>query len=331
MIKLAKFKHLNLEEREKIYLWHNLGVKDREIGRRLKRDHKTIAYEVEINERYGKKYMPCAAQKRAQRVENNQRYKAPLKNPQIFLYVREKLRSCLTPEMIAGRIGIDIKGVSIGTETIYRYIYSNQAKRYKLWRYLPSGRSKRQRIHGRKVQNKGKAPNAVSIDKRAKYVLKRKQKGHWETDNVEGPRSSRPALSVTVERTTRFHIITKIPNQTALVKSNALISRLSIYPWQLLRTITCDNGHENYTHEITAEALNTKIYFCHAYSSWEKPTVENRNKSIRRFFPKGTDFSKVRVSEVQAVENILNNTPMKCLGWMTPYEIMQRELSLIND
>jgi len=327
---LKKFRHLSLEEREKLYLWHEIGFSNREIGKRLGRDHKTIGYELKQNTRYGKRYLPCIAQKRAKRIGDRQRFKAPLKNPQIFLYVREKLRIFWSPEIISGRISIDIKGASIDKDTIYEYVYSKPARRYRLWRYLTCGRAKKQKKLGRKVQNKGKVPGAVSIDKRSKIVLKRKQAGHWETDNVEGIRSSRPALSVTVERSIRFHIISKIHNQTALVKTKALVNRLNIYPSNLLRSITCDNGHENYAHRITAQVLNVPIYFCHAYHSWEKPTVENRNKWIRRYFPKGTDFSKVSVKQIQSVENILNNTPMKCLDFRTPYEMMQKKLSLVK-
>lgn len=328
MISLS-FKHLNLEERENLFLWREFGISYREIGKRLGRDHKTISEEIKRNTKYGKKYFPCNAQKRAVRIGNKQRYKAPLSCPEVFLYVREKLRLFWSPEIIAGRIGIDIPNASIDTETIYRYIYSKTARKYKLWRYLPLGRKKRMRKLGRKVRNKGKVPNAVSIDNRSKIVANRKQEGHWETDNIEGIRKSKPALSVTVERSIRFHLIAKIPNQTAIIKSDTLVTQLIAFPPNLRRSITQDNGKENYAHEKTTASLGTKMYFCHAYHSWEKGTVENRNKSIRRFFPKGTDFSKVSKKEVAAVENILNNMPMKCLNFLTPYEKMSKLVSCI--
>lgn len=307
-----------------------MRVSFREIGRRLGRDHKAISYEIEQNTKYGKKYLPCIAQKRADRVGNKQRYKAPLKRPEIFLYVREHLRLFWTPEIISGRIRLDIRGASIDPETVYRYIYSKKARKYKLWKYLPSARFKRMKKLGRKVHNKGKISNAVSIDARSKAVAKRKQIGHWETDNVEGPKISLPALSVAVERVIRFHVIAKIPNQTAVVKSNSLVTRLSGFPKTLLKSITQDNGRENYAHELTKSMLGTNMYFCHAYHSWEKGTVENRNKAIRRFFPKGTDFNYVSDVEVIAVESILNNMPMKCLGYLTPYEKMQKVLTAAN-
>ena len=52
----------------------------------------------------------------------------------------------------------------------------------------------------------------------------------------------------------------------------------------------------------------------------EKGSNENHNKMIRRFFPKGTDFSKVTKKQVAAVQNWMNNYPRKILDWMTPLE-----------
>ena len=327
---MQSYSHLNIEERERLFGWKKVGLSLRDMAEKLNRNVSTVSRELKKNTRYGKEYLPYLAQKRAVRIGNKQRYKAPLKNPEIFLYVREKLRLFWTPEIISGRIHLDIKGASIDTETIYRYIYSRHAVKYKLWKYLPSGRHKRMKMYGRKVRNKGKVPNAISIDNRSKIIDKRKQVGHWETDNVEGPKTSRPALSVTVERALRFHVISKIPNQTAVVKSNSLVTRLSEFPKTLLKSITQDNGRENYAHESTTTRLGTAMFFCHAYHSWEKGTVENRNKSIRRFFPKGTDFNYVTEEEIQAVESILNNMPMKCLRYLTPYEKMEKVLTVAN-
>jgi len=42
-----------------------------------------------------------------------------------------------------------------------------------------------------------------------------------------------------------------------------------------IRSITTDNGTEFARHKELAEALGTKIYFAHPYSSWEKGLIEN--------------------------------------------------------
>lgn len=321
-----KFKHLSLLEREKLYGGLKEGKSLRDVAKTLGRDHTSLSRELKNNTKYGKAYVPCLAQKRAERVGFRQRHRAPLKSSEVFLYVRQHLRSPYfwTPEMIAGRIGLDIKEASLCPETVYGYIYSRGARKDKLWEYLPSGRKKRKKKHGRKVQNKGKVPNAVSIDLRPRIVGKRKVPGHWETDNVEGPRPSKPALSVSQEMVVRFTFMTRVVSQTAKVKTQALTKRFKPLPEELRLSITQDNGKENYGHEQTKLSLGTQMYFCHAYHSWEKGGVENRNRVIRRFFPKGTDFGKVSEEEVANVETIINSMPMKCLGFATPYEKMDQ-------
>lgn len=323
---MPSYVHLNIEERERLFGWRESGLSQREIAKRLNRNVSTVSREITRNTYFGRQYLPCLAQKRASRVGIKQRYQAPLKSPAVFVYVRERLRFpyLWSPEIIAGRIGRDIKGATINSETIYRYIYSPQARRYKLWENLTCGRRKRMKKSGRKVQNRGKIPQALSIDLRPKRINNRREAGHWETDNVEGIKASKTALSVTTERKIRRVVITRIPNQTAVVKTKALVKRLEIYPLKLRQSITQDNGKENYSHEETTKLLGTKMYFCHSYHSWEKGGVENANKRIRWFFPKGTDFDEISEKEVAVVEHIINNRPMKCLGYETPYERMRQ-------
>lgn len=317
------FKHLSLEERELMYGLLQKGYSHRQIATKLNRSQSSISRELKRNTRYGNEYIPCHAQRRYERESAKQRYQAPLKGPEIYLYVRERLRLGWSPEIISGRIGMYIKGSSIDKETIYRYIYSKRARRYKLWTYLSCGRKRRMVKKGRSVRNKGGVPDAVSISKRPKYINKRVQVGHWETDNMEGSRSSRAALSVSIERSTRYTKITKIKRQTKGLKSQAVISAMQDLP---RRTITMDNGKENYSHMYISEVLGIKTYFCHAYTSWEKGSVERRIKDIRRFIPKGVPISMISAKRIQQIEDWINHKPMKCLGYLTPYEKMQQSL-----
>lgn len=327
-----QFKHLSLLERELLFGGLREGKSLRAIAQSLRRSHGSLSRELKENTKYGRKYLPCLAQRRAERVGSRQRYQAPLKNPEIFLYVREHLRPPFfwTPEIISGRISLDLKGASVGVETIYRYIFSKKVRKDKFWQYLPLGRKKRQKRNGRRVQSRGKVPNATCIDLRPKMVNRRKEVGHWETDNLEGVKPQKTALSVTVERSLRLVMITKMLNQTSLEKVRALEERLRPLPSQLRLSITQDNGKENYAHEETSRRLGTAMYFCHAYHSWEKGGVENRNRVIRRFFPKGTDLTKVSNRRVQGVEQIINSTPMRCLRFLTPYEKMRQLMSKLQ-
>lgn len=67
-------------------------------------------------------------------------------------------------------------------------------------------------------------------------------------------------------------------------------------------------------------AKRTTVYYCHAYSSYERGTNENINRMIRRQFPKGTDFDKVTAAEVKRVETWLNDYPREILGFMSSAE-----------
>ena len=329
------YKHLSLEERERLYALHEQGISLREIARKINRSQSNLTRELRRNVRYGieyfgNEYIPCIAEELAQKRAKGQRKKASLKNPTIYLYVRKHLRKDKwSPETIAGRLKKDHPGESITKETIYRYIYSKQfkprgngvIKPKPLSAYLPLSRKKRMQLNGRRVFRHGRIPFAVSIEKRSKVVDRRIQLGHWETDNVIGRQTDKTALSVTVERKTRFTLITKLSNRSAQVKAVAVITRLKDYP---RKTLTADNGKENTYHQLIAKELDLLMYFCHTYASWERGTNENTNGRIRRFIPKGISIDTISEETIAAIEYQLNHTPRKCLQFLTPYEIMAK-------
>lgn len=317
---MSKYNHLSLEEREKLYAWKLQGVSLREIGRRLKRNHTTLGRELKRNAKYGKQYIPCKAHDKAIKRGVDQRYQAPLKNPLIFLYVRKHLRKRWSPETIEGRLPIEFPGQTITDETIYRYIYKSKNKKRKFWRYLTVRRKKRMKRLGRKIRRDSRIPYAVSIDLRSKIIERRIQTGHWESDNMEGIKSDRQSMSITVERVTRVTHITKVRVKRAIDKANSINYRLGVYPKEFRKTITFDNGSENTKHTDLIRELGVKTYFCHAYHSWEKGTVENTIGRLRRYFPKGLSLDPVTEEHIGQIEEEMNNTPRKCLGFMTPNE-----------
>ena len=79
---------------------------------------------------------------------------------------------------------------------------------------------------------------------------------------------------------------------------------------------------ENSEHRKIAAALKASFFFCHPYHSWEKGTVENRNGVIRRYLPRSTDLSQWSQDELDEIAADINTTPMKCLGYQTPSEVL---------
>ena len=328
---MKQYHQFSLEEREKIYGFLAQDRSFRFIGKNLHRSHTSIAREIDRNRAYGiaylgNPYLPCKAQGLAIKRSVHQRYKAPLKSPAIFLYVREHLRMGWSPEVIAGRIGIDHPGCSICPETIYRYIYAKRTltRGMRLEQYLTLKRTKRMKKFGRSVHRLGRIPEAISIDLRPKSILGRKRMGHWETDNVVGKQTDHSALSVTVERKARFTMLTKLNDKTATTKTQAIIERMRRFPQRLRRSLTMDNGRENVKHQVITRTIGMPIYFCHAYHSWEKGTVENTNGRIRRYIPKGVSLDTISSEEIQRLETLLNMMPRKCLQYRTPHEMMHK-------
>jgi len=317
------YKQLSLEERERLYALRESGMSFRQIARKLKRSHTTLSREYQRNAPYlYGEYIPIRAHNRYLKRGRKQRYKAPLKSPEILLYVREKLRSeQWSPETIAAKLKLET-GLTIHHETIYRYIYRKENKQYMLWNYLTYKRKRRQKWNGRTSKRENRIKNAISIEQRAKEVDSRSEYGHWETDLMESPRGKQHSLLVNIERKTRYIKIARIPNKKAHTNTQNMLRLLKKYN---PKTITADNGLENAKHEQISQDLNTKFYFCHPYSSWEKGSVENRIGVIRRYLPKGTDLGSISLKQIKQLEKNINNRPMKCLGYLTPLQALRKE------
>jgi IS30 family transposase len=316
---------LNLEERERIYGLREKGVSLRDVAKKIRRDVSTISRELR-RLKYGKEYLPCTAQRWADRVGTRQRRRAALKNPLIFLFVRKHLREDgWSPETISGRLPLMHTNESICTESIYRYIYLNpKTKREKLWKYLELHRRRRMKKFGRKVKSFTKLSEAIPINLRPEYINQRQEIGHWETDNMEGKKTDKTAVSVTVERATRKVKIGKLEGHTARVKTDIVVTQLKEEDNGFVKSITFDRGPENSGYKVIGDKLQVDTYACNPYHSWEKGTVENTIKRIRRFVPKGVSVDNITQGYLTALENKFNNTPRKVLGFLTPNEYYER-------
>jgi len=324
---MKEYHHLTLEEREFLYASRMAGDSLGDIAKKLGRDKGTLSRELKRNAKYGRPYLPCLAQKAADRRAGDQRYQAPLKEPLIFLYVRKRLRDYhWSPETIAGRLPIDKPGHFINDETIYRYIYSPRTKRMKLWQHLTLHRKRRLGKDGRKVKAFARLKTALSISLRPEAINKRQSLGNWETDNMEGRRSDQTAVSVTVERRLRLTRIRKLIDHTAKTKARILIEQIRKENPLLRETFTVDRGAENSRHEKITRKTGMLVYACNPYHSWEKGTVENTIGRIRRYLPKGLSLDGISSDYLSGLENQLNNTPRKCLGYLTPNECLEKIL-----
>ena len=56
------------------------------------------------------------------------------------------------------------------------------------------------------------------------------------------------------------------------------------------------------------------VYFADPYGYWQRGTNENTNALLRRYFPKGTDFSTITNRKIQTAVDTINYRPRKTLN-----------------
>jgi len=171
-----------------------------------------------------------------------------------------------------------------------------------------------------------------SIDNRPEQANDRSEYGHWEMDLIVSCKGGKGALLTLTERKYREEIIIRLPDKTQRAVKRALDRLERRYGLKFknkFKTITTDNGSEFLDFESLEKSCKYdekrfKMYFAHPYSSWERGSNENANGIIRRFFPKGTDFSKISISRIKEVEDWMNDYPRRILGGISANRAAER-------
>lgn len=323
------YRHISLEERDRIAEMKSLGQTVTEMAMALGRSKSTLSRELRRNATPAYKvYLSHRAHERAVTRKQEAGSRPRLKNDQVVSYVRNKLEQGLSPELIAGRIELEQSGLSISHEAIYQYIYHPKTEgRAELIGLLVRGHRKRKSKGIGRKERKTKIPNRIPIEDRPLSVENRSRFGHWEGDSLVS-RKSIAALNSLVERKSRLLLLTRLQRKTAELTTDAVILRLQELPEKVRRTLTLDNGTENAQHEAITEAIGIQCYFARPYASWQRGTNESVNGLVRRYFPKGTNFSKITDEQVAKVESLINNRPRKCLAYKTPIEVASAFVAL---
>ena len=70
--------------------------------------------------------------------------------------------------------------------------------------------------------------------------------------------------------------------------------------------------------------LDLKVYFCHAYSAWERGSNEHFNKLLREFIPKGISLSHFTDEEVIEAAEIINQRVREVNDYQSAQEVFQK-------
>ena len=329
------YQRLTNDEREEISRSIAKGMSESEIATNLGRHRTTIWREVKRN-RSKSGYRAFSASKRAQaRAASRREGKRKLvTNQRLSHYVIARLKQNWSPEEISQRLKIEYSvdmRMRISHEAIYQYIYvlpRGELKRTLVQALRQEHKYRRTKRAQKESETRGKIANMLSIEERPAEVADRSVPGHWEGDLILG-KYKRSALGTLVERTTRYTILVPLGDQKdATSVRKAYAEAFQTIPAELKKTLTYDQGKEMSEHQRFKIDTDIQVYFAHPASPWERGTNENTNGLIRQYFPKGTDFTKVSVEEIKAVQRSLNDRPRAVLDYMKPDEVFNNLVAL---
>lgn len=335
-----KNKHLNSFERGQIQLLLSEGVSIYKISQKLGRAYNTIKNEVNRGTvKQIKKdkevyiYYPDVAERKYKEARKNCGPKFKLLQCEEFIehVIESFFDDDKSIDSICGRAA-KFKTFEpdkmVTTRTLYNYIDLGLLKIKNIDLPLKLRRStKKTKIRKRK-KVLGK-----SIEERPDRVNERLEFGHWEIDTMIGKKTSKDEVLLTLtERLSRKELILKMNDKTvASVRDgiNKIIDHFGEKFNQVFKSITSDNGSEFSELASLEDQYNTKIYFAHPYSSFERGTNEKHNGMIRRFIPKGKSISDYNLKTIARIENWCNTLPRKILDYYTPDEVFLKHLEAI--
>ena len=318
------YNQIDLEERCEIARLRTSGCSIRQIAATLDRKPSTIARELKRNSSRQAGYRPGYAdqQSRARRWSGSKLDRDSVLREIVLL----RLAYGWSPEQVAGRLAREAGAHVISHETIYRFIYDQIArtKDYSWRRLLPRGKSKR----GWRGRRGGSSASLIAhrrpLTERPEEANDRQTPGHWEADLMLFSTYGQVVLTLH-ERRSRLLIAVRPLGKAAEPIAKAMTEILAPLPPQWRQTVTFDNGTE-FAFHYKLHSLNIQTFFCDTYSPWQKGGVENAIGRMRRTLPRKTDLAKLTEDRFVQLIQAYNNTPRKCLDFLTPAEVFWKEL-----
>jgi len=291
----CRFRQLNMNERRIIAQMLQAKAGLAQIATVLGRDRSTVHREIKRNWWHDKEvpqadgYWHVTAQSLCERRRRS--YRKLHQYPQLRHDVIDRLKAGWSPEQIAGRLKIEPNSQHrLCHETIYRYVYSEDGQSQALARHLPERRRKRKPRYARKPRSLT-FPDSMAIRHRPEQINDRGEFGHWEGDLMIFRREHGNAnIATLVERKSRYTVLFRNNDRQSKPIMGRLINELSTLPHLARQSITFDRGFEFVSWRDLEAGMGTKAWFCDPQAPWQKGSVENMNKRVRRYLPRDTDL-----------------------------------------
>jgi len=309
-----KWTRITSSDKDEIEILRDRGYSLAEIGRSLKRVASAVWYELQ-KKRKGRRY-DAAYAKHVAYVRARRGRKVGKKialDPVLRNFVESHLLDDQSPEAVEGRLReVERHKGRASARAIERYIKSPygrkiEARRAKIFRKARRRKTPRTVLDGKRM-----------ISKRPKRINERKGLGHMEGDFIVSGKSGKGILLTLVDRRVRKSLLERILPVSVCNVERVLLRMKKRFPE--IKTITFDNDILFLEHRRLEQKLKVKIYFCHPRSPWEKPSIENLNRWVRRFVPKSSDISRYSKLFFRKLEAKANRRFMEVLGFYTPEE-----------
>lgn len=309
MKKRESFRHLKQKDRDRIHALFMNGHKQKDMAEILGINPSTISREINRYTRKTYKYSATTAQKDANLKRlNSKRVGMKIEAyPELKDYIIKQLKRLRSPDEIAGRMKQAGAEPRVGTNAIYKWLYSKYGQPYCKYLCTRRIRKKKQSRLGKKIL----IPNRISFRNIPQTGILA------ERDLFVSPVSSHSKYSglLIVVPEVKLFSGSIIPNKTAGVVDSSIKTKLN---YLNINTFLADNGSENVHHN----QLPIPSYFCDLGSPWQKPHVEGGIGLIRRWFlPKGTNLSEISDDLFQSQIHLLNSKYRKSLGYRSAYEV----------
>jgi IS30 family transposase len=314
---MQPYHHFTLDERECLHDLLETGASLRQTARTLGFSASSVSRELKRNGNQDGRYAPWRGTSlylmRRKRCVRTVR----VEDEDVRAFVVDKLRNARwSPEIIAARWEREHPcGPTLSAGAIYRAISQGWLAKEEI-----SAKTHLRR-HGkrRNRHNSGTIKPEHTIRQRPEIIERRERSGDLEGDTVLGG-VGEGCVATLVDRKTRMLYAAVSKTKGSADVTGAFKAALE---GVRVESITLDNGSEFALFKEIERNHRTTVYFADTHSPWQRGSNENINGLLRFFFPKGTDFRKVAPEQLRDVVGLINDRPRKCLGWLSPRELLR--------
>ncbi|MGL5515008.1 MAG: IS30 family transposase [Sporomusa sp.] len=311
---MQSYHHFTQQERQSLLLLRKEGKSIRAIAAEMQRSPSSISRELKRNSNKNGSYNAWRATvlyilrrrkcKRRFRFESDQ---------QLRDWTTEHIKLFWPPETITALWKIKHPGARLSHCTVYRALRRNMLPDCSPKTHL---RRRNKRKYSQRSNYNSVQPEHT-IHERCDSINNRERIGDWEGDTVYGG-INKGYLTTCVDRLSRFLAASCADDKSTINVNQAMVTSLQGLP---VESLTLDNGSEFADFKELESLLKTTVYFADPHSPWQRGSNENMNGLLRFFFPKGTDFRSFTAQAIQAVVDLINDRPRKCLNWLSPREV----------